>query len=134
MSITGGSIASRSLVCLLVMALLAFLSPTAGAASTIPWDGGAGTNNMDTAANWNPDTAVPSATLQDTAQWDGTVPGDLSLTYTAAGTGANLAGGSGLQLNVTAAHTGSVTINEASGTVGMRIQNITIANGAGAFK
>src|SRR4051794_41679803 len=115
---------------LFAIGVIGIFCPSANAASTISWDGGASTNNMDTAVNWSGDV-VPSATLQDTAQWDGTVPGDLSLTYTAAGTGANLAGGSGLQLNVTAAHTGSLTINEASGTAGLRVQNITIANGAG---
>jgi hypothetical protein len=105
----------------------------AQAQTTRTWDGGGvGGTNMDTAANWSADT-VPNGTNSDTAQWDGTVAGDLSLTYTAAGTGANLAAGSGIHLNVTGSNTGSLTINEASGTVGLRLQNITIANGAGAF-
>jgi len=73
---------------------------TAYSQTTRTWDGGgvAGTN-MDTAVNWSGDT-VPSGSTGDTAQWDGTVAGNLSLTYTAAGTGANLGAGNGIHLNV----------------------------------
>src|SRR5204862_267684 len=81
------------------------------------WDGGGtGGTNMDTAANWSADT-VPSGSAGDTAQWDGTVlNGPLSLTYTATGTGANLAASSGFVINVLGSFTSSLTINETSGT------------------
>jgi autotransporter-associated beta strand protein len=87
---------------------------------------------MDTAANWSGDV-VPTGATNDIAQWNGTAAGNLSLTYTAAGTGAGLAAGNGIFIDVTSGQTDSLTINEASGTVGLRLQNITIANGAGAF-
>src|SRR5436190_14734755 len=74
-------------------------------AATRTWDGGGtGGTNMDTAVNWSGDT-VPSGSVGDTAQWDGTVSGPLSLTYTAAGTGANLAASPGILMNVAAGQT-----------------------------
>jgi fibronectin-binding autotransporter adhesin len=85
--------------------------------------------------NWSGDAVPTGATPGDTAQWDGTVPGPLSLTYTAlgAGTGANLAAGIGLFLNVTGGQTSPLTINEAAAsTAGIRLQNLTVASGAGA--
>ena len=117
---------------LALLALGAFAGIT-HAQTTRTWDGGgvAGTN-MDTAANWSGDV-VPSATTGDTAQWDGSVAGPLSLTYTAAGTGANLAGGNGIYLNILGTQTAPLTINQASGTTAVRVRNITIAEGAGAF-
>jgi T5SS/PEP-CTERM-associated repeat protein len=115
----------------LVFVLLGVFCSPAYAVDRI-WDGGAATNNMDTPANWSGDT-VPSGGSSDVARWNGTAPGNLSLTYTAAGTGANLAAGSGIHIDVTSGQTGSLTINEDSGTVGLRLQSITIANGAGAF-
>jgi autotransporter-associated beta strand protein len=107
------------------------VSPSVMAATFI-WDGGAGNANMDTAANWNPDT-VPNGANSDVAQWNGTVAGNLSLTYTAAGTGAGLANAPGVSLDIASTQVGNVTINEASGTVGLRMQNITVASGAGAL-
>src|SRR5262245_4441803 len=90
---------------------------TAHSQTTRTWDGGgvAGTN-MDTAANWSGDVVPNGAAPGDTAQWDGTVAGSLSLSYTAAGTGASLGAGNGIHLNVTGGQTGSLTINQASGT------------------
>ncbi|MEO5916593.1 MAG: autotransporter-associated beta strand repeat-containing protein [Luteolibacter sp.] len=99
--------------------------------TTRTWDGGgvAGTN-MDAAVNWSGDVVPGSG---DTGQWDGTVGGALSLIYTATGTGASLTAGSGFFLNILGTQTGSLTINEASGTVGLRLQNLTVASGAGAL-
>ncbi|MES2924411.1 MAG: autotransporter-associated beta strand repeat-containing protein [Verrucomicrobiota bacterium] len=103
-------------------------------AATRTWDGGgvAGAN-MDAAANWSADTVPTGTAPGDIAEWNGTVAGLLSLTYTAAGTGANLGVGSGIFLSVLGAQTDSLTINQASGTAAVRLQNITIASGAGAF-
>lgn len=98
------------------------------------WDGGGvGDTNMDTAANWSGDVVPTGAAPGDTAQWNGTVAGPLSLTYTAAGTGTGLGAGNGLFLSVLGSQTDSLTINEASGTAAIRLQNLTIASGAGGF-
>ena len=83
------------------------ISPSVMAATFI-WDGGAGNANMDTAANWNPDT-VPNGANSDVAQWNGTVAGNLSLTYTAAGTGAGLASAPGVSLDITSTQIGNLT-------------------------
>jgi hypothetical protein len=104
------------------------------AQTTRTWDGGGvADSNMDTAVNWSGDVVPTGATPGDTAQWNGTVVGPLSLTYTAAGTGAPLGAGNGLFLSVLGTQTDSLTINEASGTAAIRLQNLTIASGAGAF-
>ncbi|MES2922159.1 MAG: autotransporter-associated beta strand repeat-containing protein [Verrucomicrobiota bacterium] len=103
------------------------------AQTTRTWDGGGlPATNMDIAANWSGD-AVPNGTNNDTAEWNGTVAGDLSLSYTALTTGLGLSNAPGIFFNVTAAQTGSLTLNEASGTAGLRIQNLTVASGAGAL-
>ncbi len=126
---------SRILTTRISLLALGALSGVTYAQSTRTWDGGgaAGTN-MDTAVNWSADTVPTGAAPGDTAQWNGTVAGPLSLTYTAAGTGANLAAGNGIFLSVTGAQTDSLTINEASGTGGLRVQNLTVASGAGPFR
>ncbi|MEK7950968.1 beta strand repeat-containing protein [Luteolibacter soli] len=114
-----------------LLALAAFTQVT-HAQATRTWDGGGvPATNMDIAANWSADT-IPNGTNGDTMQWDGTVAGPLSLTYTAAGTGANLTAGGGLHMSVLGTQTGSLTINEASGTAGLRIRDFTVASGAGA--
>jgi autotransporter-associated beta strand protein len=113
---------------------LGALANIAYSQTTRTWDGGGvGGTNMDAPANWSGDVVPTGTAPGDTAQWDGNVGGPLSLTYTAAGTGANLAVGSGIFLNVLSTQTEPLTINQASGTAGLRIQNITIASGAGAF-
>lgn len=96
------------------------------------WDGG-GTpnNNLDIAANWSGD-AVPNGATNEVATWDGTVPGPLSLTYTAAGTGAPLGASTGISFNFLGTQTEPVTFNESSGTAGIRIHHLTVASGAGA--
>lgn len=103
------------------------------AQTTRTWDGGGvPATNMDLPANWSGD-ALPSGAGPDTAQWDGTVPGALSLTYTAAGTGAPFGAGTGIFINILGTQTDSLTINEASGTAGIRIRDLTVASGAGAL-
>ena len=121
---------TRSLLALLALGVSAGITY---AQTTRTWDGGgvAGTN-MDTAANWSGDV-VPNGSTSDTAQWDGTVAGPLSLTYTAAGTGAGLGAGNGIFLSILGTQTDSLTINRASGTAAIRLQNLTIESNAGAF-
>jgi len=101
-------------------------APSTHAASQT-WDGGAGTNSLNDAANWTND-ALPSAG-GDIATWDGTVPGNLSLTWTAFGAGF---GTNGVTINVTGDHTGSLML-DAAGTGDLNVGTITIASGAGAF-
>ena len=103
------------------------------AQTTRTWDGGGvPTTNMDIAGNWSGDV-VPGGAAGDTAQWDGTVAGALSLTYTAAGTGAGLSIAPGIFMNILGTQTSALTINEFSGTVGMRFRDLTVASGAGAL-
>ena len=113
----------RSSSRVLTKSIATLLAALAGAhlahSAVFVWDGGAGTNNMDTATNWNPDT-VPNGTSSDVAQWSGAA--NLSLTYTALTTGVGLSNAPGISLDITSGQTGSLTINEASGTAGLRVQ------------
>lgn len=107
---------------------------TAYSQATRTWDGGGvGSTTMDTAANWSGDTVPTGAAPGDTAQWDGTVAGDLSLTYAPTASTAPLATGNGIHLNITSGQTGALTINQSNTANALRLQNITIASGAGAF-
>lgn len=100
--------------------------------TTRTWDGGGtGGTNMETLVNWSGD-ALPNGGTGDTAQWNGTVAGPLALTYTAA-TANGLGAGNGIFLSILGTQTDPLTITQASGTTAMRIQNITVASGAGAF-
>lgn len=126
---------SRILTTRISLLALGSLSGVTYAQSTRIWDGGgvAGTN-MDTAVNWSADTVPNGVAPGDTAQWNGTVTGPLALTYTAGGTpGSNLGAGNGIFLSVLGTQTDSLTITQASGTTALRLQNLTIASGAGAF-
>jgi autotransporter-associated beta strand protein len=105
------------------------IAPSAFAVSAT-WDGGAGTTNLNTAVNWNPDTAVPGATNGDTATWNGTQTGPLSLSWSA-NIGPISGNSGGLNLSITGTQTDSLTLDGATGALGLG--NITIASGAGAF-
>src|SRR5437879_1952635 len=84
-----------------LVATLTFGAPGAYAAATYTW--GIGSGDIDIAGNWG--GTVPSTT-GDTAYWNGTVPGSLTLTYT--GTALNGASGdAGVNLYVDAGQTGS---------------------------
>jgi autotransporter-associated beta strand protein len=98
---------------------------------TKTWDGGTGGTGTElgTAANWSPD-GLPSAN-GDTAEWNGTVAGNLTLAYTTGLAGA--AGNAGLNLSLTAAQTGNVAIDSGASATAVRLNGITIASGAGAF-
>ncbi|MBX3433253.1 MAG: autotransporter-associated beta strand repeat-containing protein [Pirellulales bacterium] len=104
-------------------------SPTAQAASAT-WDGGASTNELTTGTNWNPD-AVPGSN-GDTATWDGTQAGDLSLVWSA-NFGPTSGNSGGVHLSLAATQTDSVTLDATSSSVNFGLGNITIASGAGAF-
>ncbi|MBX3427852.1 MAG: autotransporter-associated beta strand repeat-containing protein [Pirellulales bacterium] len=104
-------------------------SPTAQAASAT-WDGGASTNELTTGTNWNPD-AVPNNN-GDTATWDGTQAGNLSLVWSA-NFGPSPGNSGGLNLSLTGTQSGSVSLDASSSSANLGLGNITIASGAGAF-
>ncbi|MES2923182.1 MAG: autotransporter-associated beta strand repeat-containing protein [Verrucomicrobiota bacterium] len=104
------------------------------AQTTRTWDGGGiPVTDMDLPANWSEDT-VPNGATGDTARWNGTVAGDLSITYTAAGTGAPLGAGAGsVSFDITSGQVSPLTINCFSGTAAIRMRDLTVASGAGAL-
>ena len=106
---------------------LMLLAVSASAATTYNWTGTSADNTFDTAGNWSP-SGPPSGVNGDTAQWNGTQAGSLSLTW--AGTANDAA--PGIYLSLLAGQTGSVTLDGAT-TAGMRLQGITLASGAGAL-
>lgn len=94
------------------------------------WDGGVGGTGtvFTTAANWSGDTVPGNGAV---AQFNGTVAGNLSLTFASA-----VGSTSGILLDITSGQTGSLSINNTSASA----QNFrlitgtsTIAAGAGAF-
>lgn len=95
-------------------------------AASQTWDGGASTTSLNDANNWTADQ-LPSGS-GDTATWDATVPGDLSLTWAGAfGSTSN-----GVNLNVASGHTGFLKIDTAGANY-LSLGTVSIANGAGAF-
>jgi fibronectin-binding autotransporter adhesin len=114
---------------LAVMAVSVAISPALAVTRT--WDGGgvAGTD-MSTAVNWSGDT-LPNVN-GDVAQWNGTVAGNLSLTWSGSNF-AGSAGNTGVSFDITASQTGSLLIDPGANTNALRIDAITIASGAGAF-
>lgn len=101
-------------------------------AATLTWDGGGGTSEVGTPANWTTD-ALPNGLNSDVMLFDGTVVGNLSLTYLE--NAVNLGNSPGLSLSMTSAQTGSLTIDGGSLTNNLRLNSagVSIASGAGAF-
>jgi fibronectin-binding autotransporter adhesin len=97
-------------------------------AASATWDGGGGTNVLNTGTNWTGD-AAPSANL-DVATWNGTVAGDLSLVWTS-NFGPTSGSTGGVGISITGANTGNLTLDATSGSFGLG--NVTIAAGAGAL-
>ena len=110
----------------------AFLGAPPAQAAPQTWDGGAGTNVLNSAANWTND-ALPTA-AGDTATWDGTVPGDLSLVWNA-NFGPTSGNAGGVNINVAATNTGALQLDRdaAVSTGAFGVGDITINSGAGAF-
>lgn len=106
---------------------LALILPLA-AQNIYVWDNSAGTNNISTASNWTPD-GVPTSTsggISDTARWDGSVAGNLSLS--SSGSFGGGLGTAGIVLDVTSSQTGNLAITGNT----IRVKNIQIAAGAGS--
>ncbi len=84
------------------------------------WDGGGGTNVLNTNTNWTTDT-LPTTS----ATWAGTPSGSLSLLWNA-----NFGdGATGISLNVNAGQTGSLSLDAANGTAALNISGINVASG-----
>lgn len=118
---------SRSLPTTAFLAMSAAIVSTAYSA-TVTWDGETD-NELGLAANWLGDV-LPSA-AGDTALWDGTQSGALSLAY-AAGTLGGSPGNTGLNLEVAATQTDSIAI-DGTLTAGLRVNGVLIADGSGPF-
>lgn len=103
--------------------------PVTGLLAQSIWDGGASTTELGTATNWNPD-GLPNV-AGGIARWDGTVAGPLALTYTTGLGGAP--GNVGINLELAATQTGSLSIDSGTSTTSIRINNITLDAGSGAF-
>src|SRR3954470_19909500 len=101
-------ILSKSVSSLIFLGALGISSGSVGAA-IIAWDGGLDGTGTDlgTAANWTGDV-LPSVSGGDTAQWNGTAPGNLSLVYSD-NSFAGGPGNPGLNLDITATQTGSLS-------------------------
>jgi hypothetical protein len=118
---------------MIVCAVLALVAGNSQAA-TFTWDGGVGGTgtDMSTAADWNPD-GNPSAN-GDTMRWNGTVAGNLSLTWS--GTTLGGAGGNtGPLFDIVGTQTGSLLIDAGSNTNAARLntwggEEITLATRA----
>lgn len=91
------------------------------------WDGGAGTNILNTGTNWT-GNVLPNAS-GDLATWDGTVAGNLVLNWNG-GFGGPAPEATSYVLAST--QTGNVTL-DATGNFDLTMNSITIASGAGAF-
>ena len=123
-------ILSKSISSLVILGVAAAI-PSARAA-TRTWDGGGvGGTDFGTLVNWSDDT-LPDVVAGDTALWDGTVAGPLSL-FTAMPRSSELAGNPGINLSIAATQTGSLNIDSGTNINALRLNNISIAAGAGAF-
>jgi fibronectin-binding autotransporter adhesin len=117
---------------LLGVMVAAFLLAGSTAQATVHTWTGASSNNLDsTAVNWSPTGSFASS---DTAAWNGTQGGALSLTLTANSTTGMNPAAPGLFFYLNSAQISPVTINGTNGNVGtMRVAGVTIDAGAGAF-
>src|SRR5207244_2447410 len=97
-------------------------------ALTSTWSG-AVSSEIGSNLNWS-GSVLPGAT-NDTMQWNGSVAGNLSLIYSNGVLGGG-AGNAGVNLLLTAGQTGSLNI-DATTNGALRLNNITVASGAGTF-
>jgi fibronectin-binding autotransporter adhesin len=101
-------------------------------ASLLAADGtytGVATSGLDTTTNWSSGSVPASTTTtSDTATFDGTIAGALTLTEAVANAFGGGSGNLGALVNVTSGQTSSISIGGAS----IRLAGLTIASGAGA--
>lgn len=124
-------ILSRTIAPLCVLGACALLPSVAQGVDHI-WDGGGvGATDLGTAVNWN-DDLVPSVAAGDVAIWNGSVTSPLALVYSN-NAFAGAAGNPGVNFSLTAGQTDSLNIDAGLNTASLRLNNVTIAAGAGAF-
>ncbi len=99
-------------------------------AADVVWDGGGDGVSLDQPENWTGD-ALPSLATPDTGVFDGTAAGDLSLTY-GGGLGGS-PGNLGLNLQLAGTQTSPVSLDSGLVTGALRLNNITLDSGSGAF-
>lgn len=129
---TKPTVLTKSISSFLFVGAISVLQPNLRAQSTISWDGGGvGGTDLGVAANWTGDV-LPSVALGDTALWDGTVAGALSLVYSDAAY-AGAAGNPGISFSVAGTQTSPLSIDSGVNTNSLRLNNVSIASGAGAF-
>jgi autotransporter-associated beta strand protein len=103
-------------------------------AADVVWDGDSDADGdgvaLDLNLNWAGDV-LPSVVTPDTGVFNGTDPGALVLTY--GGGLAGAAGNIGMNLSLTGTQTSSVSIDSGLVTTALRLNNITLDSGSGAF-
>ncbi len=107
--------------------------PPAFGQATYTWTGGNGTGvEIGAATNWG--GTLPNTATEDTAMWDGSVPGPLNLIYNM-NTLQSGFGQSGIHLYLAGTQTSPVSIQTtlSPNSAPIAIYNITIEPGAGAF-
>ena len=109
---------------------LALVLSLPASAAVITWNAATG-SDIGVAANWT-GGVLPNAATPDTAQWNNTPSGALSLAYNTNTLG-GAAGNAGILLSMTAAQTGALSIDSGTNTSALRLGGISIASGAGAF-
>jgi fibronectin-binding autotransporter adhesin len=115
---------------LLLIGFTGFLAAANAAANaaTVTWTG-AGSTDLNAAANWSSGTVPASG---DTLQWNGTQAGDLALTFSG-----SVGKSSGYLFDLTPLQTGSLSmVNSGSASANFRMAagaSVSVASGAGAF-
>lgn len=111
---------------------LAFAYVDAAYAGSATWTNGSGTSLLNTPGNWT--AGGPPTGSGEIATWNGTVAGNLTLTYNSA-FGSTVATDQGVNVNITGTQTGSlqISIDAVNDTGSFQLGNIDIASGAGAF-
>jgi autotransporter-associated beta strand protein/T5SS/PEP-CTERM-associated repeat protein len=103
-------------------------------AADVVWDGDSDADGdgvtLDLNLNWVGDV-LPSVATPDTGVFNGTDPGALVLTY--GGGLAGAAGNIGLNLSLTGTQTSAVSIDSGLVTTNLRLNNVTLDSGSGAF-
>ncbi len=126
---------SRPILTKSISALLALgaFGATGAPLHAVVWDGGpAGTGtDLGFFENWM-DDLVPSTAAGDTMEFTGLAPGPLTLLYND-GAFVGAAGDPGVNISLTSSQTSSVSIDAGDNTNAIRLNNITIAAGAGAL-
>lgn len=116
------------------IAVLGCFATTVSFGQTIfTWTGGGDGTNFDSAANYG--GTLPATASSDICSFNGTVPGNLNLNYSA-GNFASGPGNSGISIQMTSAQVGNLSLgnNSANGNPpNLAIYDIQIQPGAGAF-